>query len=1185
MVLKALEIQGFKSFPDKTRITFEQGITGVVGPNGSGKSNISDAIRWVLGETSIKELRGGGHMENVIFGGTSARKQMGYAAVSLILDNRDKALSIDKDEAIITRRYYRSGESEYAVNGQPVRLKDIYELFLDTGLGRDGFSMIGQGKIAAIIGAKGQERREIFEEASGIAKYRYRKNEAERKLTAAEENLVRLRDILTELESRVGPLEQEAEKAKAYLALSEEKKNLEITYWVDSIRRAKQALQEHRYKEESAQADYQKAQNALLSAEQKEENLFEANRALETENESIAAKEKELLAEEGRLDAEKAALQSDLRHAEEGAKLAQQRLAASQADAEARSGQHQQLQNRLADSKAKEQALEQALEQAEALLAKAAAEGEGAKGERAQLEEALLALASQDTDHKIEEASLKAFLEGSGTRESGLAQELSALRLEQQNLHTAKEAGDAALRGVRQQLSQLHNITDGLREKLSRRQKSAEEAAAAAQKAENSLLLAKERLATLTELEQSHEGYGGSVRAVLKAADDRRLRGIIGPVSSVLRVKKGYETAVETSLGYAAQNLVVEDEKAAQAAIAYLKEYNAGRATFLPLDTLQARPLSEKELAGATLASAAVEFEERYRKVAENLLGGVLIVDEIRAASRTAKDTGYRLRVVTLDGQVINTGGSYTGGSVAKSAGFFTRRREMEDVSARLSSLQKELQNLRGDWDVKKEEAAAVAAQLLAAEGQWQEAREQEIRLAAEEERLNGALTENAGRAAALQAASQELAAAVENARQKIGVIVEKTAQNAAESQRLTALLTEKSTAGDSFLEASRQAAQQRGELSMALYGAKRDSEALQKELETLVQLAEDRDRAEQSALREDAARVAEMERLSALVTEAETKKEALRQQGAQLAEQARQITQKRFALEEETVALRAETRRLSEEKENLSRETARLEEKKASLENEHETLIGKLFEEYELTLPEASAFTVAFENVTSLRRRVEEVRRKLRALGDVHVGAIEEYKEVSSRYTFLKEQTDDVEKSRRELFNMIASLEKEMRELFSQRFAEISRQFSRIFTELFGGGSARLYLEDQEDLLGSGIELEVAPPGKIIKNLAALSGGEQALVAICIYFAILAVNPAPFCVLDEIEAALDDANVVRFAEYLRRICDRSQFIVITHRRGTMEEADTLYGVTMQEEGVSKVLRLAKDGRDVNLVS
>ena len=1185
MFLKALEIQGFKSFPDRTRITVGKGITAVVGPNGSGKSNISDAIRWVLGETSAKQLRGGGKMENVIFGGTQQRGAMGFASVSLVVDNTDRRIDVDNDEVTIGRKYYRSGDSEYSVNGQNVRLKDIYELFLDTGLGRDGYSVIGQGRIAEIVGAKSNERREIFEEASGIAKYRYRKNEAERRLASAEENLVRLRDILGELEERVGPLERESKKAKQYLELAERREGLEVTLWVDTVQKARDTVREQQRKIEIAGADYARAGREIEAIDAETESTRAEIEHLITEADRCNAEIRAITEEIAGADSRIAVLENDIAHndatiASLKEEIGQSGLGREAIAAEVR-GHGEGIaacERQAATYAARTGELEALLEE---LQNRSAASGE----RRGVVTGRLNAMAARITDLKVAAAGAASSVEAAKKRLAAAESEGAANAALTRDLEEQKAETDAFLQDAVERLTRLENIKGGLTLKVESRRGALAQADENEQKLLRAIEAARQRIAMLKDLERNMDGFQSSVKAVMKAAANRRLRGVTGPVSTILSVKPGYEVAIETALGFALQNIVVENETAAKAAMAFLRDERAGRATFLPLDTVKPGSFNGRLPEGAVLASSLVTYDEKYANIVSSLLGRIVVVDDINEASRTARALDYRNRVVTVDGQVVNAGGSFTGGSVSRSAGLFSRKQEIDELKKKVEALEKQRDAAEEKTDRAKAEVDALSAELTATESEAITAGGDKIRGEVESGRIAAALSQARAAGEMLSAERAQLAAQIA-ASEKAG------ADAAAEMEVLTrdsAALEEElraiSGSDDTFLETRTRLADELSDLKLKALAAQKDIESHRAAIAQLESRTDESDaRARQLAANietltaQNAERAAQIETIRAAIAgsrnEIEKREEA--KAGA-----VRRRMEKEGGITQQT----ARVRKITDEREALGREIARLTEQKEQKDAEYEQTVAKLWEEYELTLSAAQELCVPFESGAELRRQVSEVRGKIKALGNVNVSAIEEYAEVSQRYEFLRAQVGDVETSKAELQKLIAGLSDEMRAMFSESFAAINRNFGRIFAELFGGGTARLYLEDEADVLGSGISIEVAPPGKIIRNLSALSGGEQALVAISIYFAIFGVNPAPFCVLDEIEAALDDVNVTRFAQYLRRISSETQFIVITHRRGTMEEADVLYGVTMQEDGVSKVLKLDLEHVDASLVS
>ena len=1177
MKLKAVEMQGFKSFPDRTKLTFDDGITVIVGPNGSGKSNISDAIKWVFGEQSVKSLRGA-KMEDVIFGGSVSRKPTGFAWVSLFIDNTDRSIEIDSDEVVITRRLYRSGESEYRINNNPVRLRDINETFMDTGLGRDGYSVIEQGKIAEIVSAKSTQRREIFEEAAGISKFRYRKTEAERKLQQAEDNLVRLRDIMGELEDRVGPLKAQSEKAKQYLVLAEEKRSLEISLWLEQLAKLGRQLAELEDKTLLAANDKTTAQKRLDEIEREIEEIQkktqDANLYIEHKRGRI--KEYEDAISQAKVDT--AVMQNNIEHNDAAIAQLKKELGDSELSAGETEEKLTMLRSGYETCKKEAEELRRTLEASQKAL-----EEKRQEEHRLTAEQGALMLQKEELQGQIHKAELSA--ETAGTLADETVIRLEALRGQ------AKDK-DEHLNRLREELTGHRTFADELRERLQSLQNSkngylyklksrSDKQAELESRQRNCEKLAGEKLQraqVLSDLEKNYESFNNSVKFVMKQAGAGALRGIIGPVSSLIKTENRYATAVEIALGAAIQNIVVQDEGAAKRAIMHLKEKGAGRATFLPLTNIRSNPIKENDMAArggyVGLASELVQCDDRYREVVASLLGRTVVTEDIDAATAIAKAYGYRYRAVTLDGQVVNAGGSLTGGSVNKNASILSRRGEIDALTAEAKKYSGQAEELEAQLTELRRETDTIQATVDGIEAEEKTAREDLIsaetlvkRLAAnveEAERLNEqALREY-----------DELTARVEQLRrQKIsgGELVVKLTE---EVERLTKLAAEGIAAHEALAAELSTAAEAVTALQMEDITRQKDCEAARLAIEQMenqqrggeAALAELRQRQEH-LIAENAAIMAEIEEINAGAQSGSSEIETLRRDIKEADEQ-------RDRLEARRNILNRESSDVISKREAAANELIRLQEKSTDMQDQQNNISTKMWEEYELTRSEAAEKAIVLEDIPAAQKRLSELRGRIRGLGAVNVAAIEEYEEVSGRYRFMKEQIDDAENAKKELTKLITELSAQMSAIFTERFAGINRHFGEIFRELFGGGHAELRLTDATDPLETGIEIIVQPPGKIIKNLSALSGGEQAFVAICIYFAILRVNPAPFVLIDEIEAALDDVNVGKFAAYLHRMTDHTQFISITHRRGTMEQGDVLYGVTMEEEGISKLLRL-----------
>ena len=1177
MKLKAVEMQGFKSFPDRTKLTFDDGITVIVGPNGSGKSNISDAIKWVFGEQSVKSLRGA-KMEDIIFGGSVSRKPTGFAWVSLFIDNTDRSIDVDSDEVVITRRLYRSGESEYRINNNPVRLRDINEMLMDTGLGRDGYSVIEQGKIAEIVSAKSTQRREIFEEAAGISKFRYRKTEAERKLQQAEDNLVRLRDIMQELEDRVGPLKAQSEKAKQYVVLAGEKKSLEISLWLEQLTKIGRQLAELEDKALLAANDRTTAQKRLDEIERELEEIQQktqdANLYIEHKRDRIREYEEAI----SNAKIEAAVKENNIKHNNDTIAELEKELERSVLSAG-------ELEENLAELRAEQERCEAEAAETRRKLEENQRELEAQRQEEHRLaaEQSALALQKEELQGQIHKAELSA--ETAGTLAAETVARLEALRGQakdkDENLGRLQEelAGHKAFAGeLRDKLQSLQNSKNGYLYKLKSRSDKMAELEGRQRSSEKLAGEKLQRAQVLTDLEKNYESFNNSVKFVMKQAEAGALRGIIGPVSSLIKTENRYSTAVEIALGAAIQNIVTQDEGAAKRAIALLKERGAGRATFLPLTNIKANPIRENGLEDrggyVGLASELVQCEDRYRGVVDSLLGRTIVAEDIDAATAIAKAYSYRYRTVTLDGQVVNAGGSLTGGSVNKNASILSRRGEIDALTAEAKKYSKQAEELETQLNELRRETDAIQAMVDGIEAEEKTAREDLISA----QTLVDRLTANVEEAERLnEQAMQEyddLTARMEQLRQqKIsgGELVKKLTE---EVERLTRVAAEDAEKYQKLTTTIAAAAETVTSLQMEDIARQKDCEAAQNAIDQMesqqsgseAALAALRERKEQLQ-QANRTILAEIEQINAGAQSGSSEIEELRRDIKEADEQRDQLEMCRNILTKENSDAISK-------REAAASELLRLQEKNDGLQDQQNNISAKMWEEYELTRSEAAEQAIPLEDVGAAQKRLSELRSRIRALGAVNVAAIEEYEEVSGRYRFMKEQIDDAENAKKELTRLITELSAQMSAIFTERFAGINRHFGEIFRELFGGGHAELRLTDATDPLETGIEIIVQPPGKIIKNLSALSGGEQAFVAICIYFAILRVNPAPFVLIDEIEAALDDVNVGKFAAYLHRMTDHTQFISITHRRGTMEQGDVLYGVTMEEEGISKLLRL-----------
>ncbi len=1178
MYLKALEIQGFKSFPDKTVLNFGEDITAIVGPNGSGKSNISDAICWVMGEQSVRSLRGN-KMEDVIFGGTEKRGAVGFAQVTLVLDNSSNTFpAVDSSEIMVTRRYYRSGESEYYINKQSVRLRDVNELFMDTGLGREGYSIIGQGRIDEILSQRSADRREVFEEAAGISKYRHRKEESQRKLQRTEENLVRVNDKISELELQVTPLRDQAEKARRYLLLRDELRVLEISIWMER-------LEEIKIAKNRLQADCAAARERQESAKARLDALYEENDQFSQRMQANDTEQERVRQEAGGLesqarDEENAAalLQTDIQHKQEAIREIEEEM--TRQDGRSRTAQKEieDQKSRLAEIEAQTAALERELDELREKVRNAAASA-GNAGDEIRALQAREALAGDAAARGRERLSaLSAGLEQMVERQQAVARELDAARSQKETAERDAKTVRRSLEDAGDQANAVKNVIQGhvLRmEGREKREKETSEAKVQLAMEQNNL---ESRIRLLAEMEKEYEGFSKAVRSVMRAAERNVLRGVHGPVASLMKTEGIYAVAMETALGASMQNIVVDREEDAKGAISYLKQRDGGRATFLPLTAIQGSELQEhgveEEHGFLGVASRLVSYESKYTNIFQNLLGRTVVVEDLDCGIAMSRKYQRRFRIVTLDGQVINRGGSMTGGSVSQSAGVLSRANELESLRAERSGLARKLADAQREWEGAGRDLKAAQYELQVAESQRRTAEDTVLKLQGEVRQCGAVLDGIRNNLENLEGERDALAARVEDSRAQIKAVQAAVEAKDLEAASLRREVQEK-LAGQTDLQTySNQLSGEMSERKERLAELRATRAGAQESLARLEQTERDL-----AGDRSQRLRRAEEYRAAIEAAEQETGQRVdaaasfrLRAQGCQ--DRLRQLQDAKLHLEQERTAMGARLKACNDELLDAEREASRLEQRLNTGDMEEKQILDKLWESYELSHSAAMEQRVELESAAKANRRIGELKRDISGLGSVNVGAIEQFELVNQRYTYLVSQRDDVEQAKGELLGVIAEITKEMTAIFAGQFQLISDSFQETFAELFGGGQAALELDNPADILECGIEIKVQPPGKTLKTLSLLSGGEKAFVAIALYFAILKVHPTPFCVMDEIEAALDEANVVRVARYMRSISDKTQFIVITHRRGTMEAADILYGVTMQEKGVSKMLMI-----------
>ena len=1177
MRLKALEMQGFKSFPDKTVFNFNHGMTAVVGPNGSGKSNIADAVRWVLGEQSTKNLRGS-KMEDVIFGGTKVRKPLGFAEVTLRLDNTDRTLNNDKDEVSVTRRYYRSGESEYMLNGQVVRLRDIHELFMDTGLGRDGYSLVSQGRIADLISSKSGQRRDMLEEAAGISHYRYRRNDANRKLDQAEENLVRLRDILSELESRVGPLKTQSEKAQKFLVLAKDKRELEIGLWLHTIDTSKVKLRDQEDKLAIAQGQYDSTEAALSQIEAQTEEIIARSQEITIKIDNIrnnsTSYEEKAVQLEGQISVEK----NTILHNEQTIERIRRDMTDASDSENTLKQEVEQAQAEISELLAEIEAKKKELDVAAAGIADARSETGEFSDRIAELSQKITSLTEKVSEKRIEETTANSSIEEIRGRVSNIDGVLSTRNGYITELEEKHNVCQAQLDKLNDTATEIMNAVSGYSLRVQSRTEKAEKLKSEIDARGLDILQKKDKIRMLDDMEKNMEGYSGAVKAVVREAKGGALRGIHGPLSQLISVEDRYAVAVETALGAAIQNIVTDSENDAKRAINFLKEKKGGRATFLPLTSVKSKPFTEKGLDDCygfvDMADKLLDYDGKYGEIIRSLLGRTAVAEDLDSAIVIAKKYSYRFKIVTLDGQVVNAGGSMTGGSRGHNAGILSRGNEMDKLREQVAKLTAEQERDNGEYKTLSVELSAVKADLDASQADLKRTQEDAIRKESELALIDGKLD-------TANAALEELRREKKSASLRISDLEAMKAAAQKEIDEINKEMGGVQADLDVITHSREKSEEKKEELAQIEAKINLDILALEKDIEAkreAVDLLNRRMASHEGRLDDLNDEIAVIEsankEIEIKIQELAKQAKELHELGASAKSDIETLVSERTQCDAKSAQLRSEERAKSAEREKISGELARLEERKAQMEQQLENAVNKLFDEYQLTKTEAEELNIVIGDYQQAHRSLQEIKGKIRALGNVNVGAIEEYKEVSERYEFMKAQLDDIERSREELNKLITELTGKMAEQFKAQFVRINNYFGETFVELFGGGKAELLLENPNDVLECNIEIKVQPPGKNVQNIDLLSGGEKGLAAIALLFAILKVAPSPFCIFDEVEAALDDVNVARYARYVRRMTVNTQFILITHRRGTMEEADVLYGITMQEEGVSKLLEL-----------
>lgn len=1178
MFFKTLEIHGFKSFADKTVLNFDTKTTAVVGSNGNGKSNISDALRWVMGEQGAKTLRGE-KMEDVIFHGTVERKPMGFAKVALSMDNRDRALAVDADEVVISRKLYRSGESEYLINGQKSRLKDIQELLMGTGLGRDGYSIIGQGRVAEIVNSRGTQRREIFEEAAGISLFLHKKADAEKQLATAEENILRQRDIIRMDEERLPVLEKQSEKARLAKELQDKRQELEISVSTAQLFNKREELKKldddlllNRGEYEHYENDARKAQDRIEKlADDKlgiQGSLERHRSGIQAANEELADKRTEIQLAE-----------NDLKHNEQRRAELTEQLKNAEQSGRGFDSQTEEINAKISEKRDEISGFNGEIERAKLKLSEISERSSRAGEEYSALEaglaeayrkksEANIAVSQAELAKNEAEAQREAFLTDLSESEEKTEQynaEMSEVRKTLDKL--SEERG-----GTENKLLGYQRLREGKKRRM-------DEARAALDEISARLGEKQQRYKVLSDIEKSKDGYYRSVKEIITASEQGRLSGIHGIVADVISVSERYITAIETVLQSVMQNIIVDNEETANRCIRFLKETNAGRATLYPLTSMRGRSLNEPRLSSEQgfegIASELVQCDDEYIEIIRNLLGTTVVVDDLSTATMIGKKYGYKFRIVTLDGQLVNAGGSFTGGSrINKSGSIISRKQEIESLYTEISKLR---QTTREKEEAYNQYRSEVAKMDIEAEGMQDRIREidsEEIRARAEISRLES-LIEQLSRQG--EASKQTLARFDAQIKQQGDIMEQNRAlltETAALIEELERKHSEQSSKRKDAEEHIKALSDSIQELNIKRVTAAGEIEKLGAEIRNIEanrrMLLENSGGYKQAMEELDAADRVLREKIERVKREIESGSDVLTEKG----EEVERLNAEVLKLEKEINELHRTISEAASDKEKFSREVARLEERRNAVQRSYDAIVSLLFESYELTVSQATEQAKLPENLMVAENELAELKKRISGLGMVNLAAIDEYIEVSRRHKFQTEQLADIERSKRELEKLIEQLTADIKARFLNSFEDINTHFKEIFVKIFGDGAhAELELTDPEDVLNSGIEIKAAPPGKVIKNLISLSGGEQTMVAITIYFAILMHRPTPFCMLDEVDAALDDINVDKYISYLSQFSNHTQLMVITHRRGTIEGCDVLYGVFMQEKGVSRLLR------------
>ena len=1175
MYLKNIEVQGFKSFANKINFQFHNGITGIVGPNGSGKSNVADAVRWVLGEQRVKQLRGAS-MQDVIFSGTENRKPLSYAYVAITLDNTDHQLATSFDEVTVARRIYRSGESEYLINGSSCRLKDVNELFYDTGIGKEGYSIIGQGQIDKILSGKPEERRELFDEAAGIVKFKRRKAAAQTKLENEKQNLVRVNDILSELEKQLGPLERQSETARQYLRKREELKRFDVNVFLLENARLREQLGDVEEKRSLAARDLAETSQNYEGIREEYERVAEVLEKLEQSIEEARSTVTDAGLTRGKLEGEMNVLKEQINSARGSEAHLNNRRNALEEDIAARVQDREALLSEKGDTDAKVQEITALADAAKAKLEEIQTRIEELNSGIEAGKNTIIGELNQRATIKTKLGRFDTMMEQVKIRKAELQSRLLRVKSDEAAREETLKGLEAEFAAVTDQMRILNEREASMEQELSGFRQALTQKDAALQEAKSAYHMEKSRLEALSNLAERYEGYGGSVKKVMEQKE--RNEGIVGVVADIIHVEKKYEVAIETALGGSIQNIVTRDEDTAKRMISFLKTNRLGRATFLPLTSIRnyqrfrnTEALSEPGVIGT--ADTLVRIDDKYRDVAGSLLGRILVVDNVDNALKLNRKYNQSMRVVTLEGELLVPGGAISGGAYKNSSNLLGRRREIEELEKRVGKLALSVEEIDKDIEDTKARRTRMRVDLEAIKGDIQrksiEQNTARLNIAQARERME----EEVESAASLQQEEQE----IQEKTREIRTDKESVQQELIASEALEARTQEEIARFQQELEERRRAETEaaaavsewdlkveklRQSLGFQQSNADRIDGEIQRARAELEEVLE--------ALRENGQAVERKQR-----TIEEIQKTIMASYDAQNESEARlkEDMAQREELSARQKSFFARREELAQRQSALDKEVYRLNAQKERMEESMESQINYMWDEYEITLSDAASLRDGeLTDLAAMKKEIASLRDQIRKLGDVNVNAIEDYKNLLERYTFMSTQRDDLVEAEKTLENIIQELDAAMRKQFAEKFAEIGREFDKVFKELFGGGRGTLELIEDEDILEAGIRIIAQPPGKKLQNMMQLSGGEKALTAISLLFAIQNLKPSPFCLLDEIEAALDDSNVGRFAKYLHKLTKNTQFIVITHRRGTMEQVDRLYGITMQEKGVSTLV-------------